>query len=78
MTDWSKIQLGTLPLSPKVGGIQTPAPAPVEFTPTVDYNGGNLFAGQYEGVNTNLGVGSHISFAQQAGVDRSGRTLGFA
>ena len=48
---------------------------PEEFVVTESTS--NPFGGQYTGVNEKLGVGSEISFAKQAGVDRSGRTLGF-
>jgi len=50
----------------------------VGFTPKVEETNGNPFGDNLTGVNTNLGVGSQISYAQQAGVDRSGITLAFA
>ncbi|MBE7711075.1 MAG: hypothetical protein E7Z92_02925 [Cyanobacteria bacterium SIG31] len=59
----------------KVGGIQTPPPA--EFTPTTEISNGNLFSGNYEGINQNLGIGSQISYPPQAGHNRNGRTLAF-
>ena len=43
----------------------------------VTETGQNMFSGKYYGVNEKLGVGSEISYQKQAGVDRSGRTLGF-
>ena len=41
MTDWSKVQLGTLPVSTRTGAVQTP-PA-VELTPTGYVEGGGNF-----------------------------------
>ena len=75
MTDLN-VKLGTLPIATRVDGKQ-----PVQRTewaqPRIDLSGNNLFAGQYEGVNQKLGVGSKIYYPAQAGVDRTGRTLDF-
>ena len=57
-----------------VGGI---TPATEVFTPGVESTPNtNLFSGKYSGINENLGVGSKIYYPQQAGVDRTGTTLG--
>lgn len=58
--------------------ITTAEPPQYVGEPTSVSGGSNLFAGNYEGVNKNLGVGSQISYPTQAGLDRSGFTLCFA
>ncbi len=69
-------------LRSKYSQLTTPAITPAEQPPYVgeptSVSGSNLFAGNYEGVNKNLGVGSQISYPTQAGLDRSGFTLCFA
>lgn len=72
--DWN-VKLGGLPITRVDGGKPTQE---TKWAPTVDYNNGNLFAGNLEGVNQNLGRGSIIAYGKQQGVDRTGRTLGFA
>ena len=60
------------------GAVSGVNPTTEVYTPTVEYTGANLFAGNYSGINENLGVGSQIHYPKQAGVDRTGSTLGFA
>ena len=55
-----------------------PAEQPQYVGEPTSVTGPNLFAGNYEGVNENLGVGSQISYPTQAGVNRNGFTLCFA
>jgi len=69
------VKLGGLPITRVDGGKPTQE---TKWAPTVDYNNGNLFAGNLVGVNKKLGRGSIIAFGIQQGVDRTGRTLDFA
>ena len=57
------------------GAIGPVKPSEEIYTPPVEYTGGNLFAGSYSGINENLGIGSKIYYAPQAGVDRTGTTI---
>lgn len=59
------------------GAVGAVNPSTEVFTPTVESTSNtNLFSGRYSGINENLGIGSKIYYAQQAGVDRTGTTIG--
>mgnify|MGYP007070205311 CR=1 FL=1 len=49
-----------------------------EFTPTIDYTGANLFAGNLVGVNTNVGVGQYYGGSYSGGYQQGGMTIAFA
>ena len=59
------------------GAVGAVNPSTEVFTPTVaSTSNTNLFSGRYSGINENLEIGSKIYYAQQAGVDRTGTTIG--
>lgn len=64
--------------TPRVdGGTKTP-PVDTSFAQPVNYANSNLFAGNLEGVNTNIGIGDYQDGPTQAGYKLAGKTLAFA
>ena len=58
------------------GGVTGVNPSTEVYTPAIETSGTNFFTGKYSGINENLGVGSKIYYGKQAGLDRTGTTLG--
>ena len=64
--------------APRVSGGSKTAPVNTNFAKHVNYANSKLFAGNLEGVNTNIGIGDYQDGPTQAGYKIAGTTLAFA
>ncbi len=64
--------------APRVDGGTKTAPVDTGFAQPVNYANSNLFAGNLEGVNTNIGIGDYQDGPTQAGYKLAGKTIAFA
>ena len=64
--------------APRVDGGSKTAPVDTSFAQPVNYANSNLFAGNLDGVNTNIGIGDYQDGPTQAGYKLAGKTLAFA
>ena len=64
--------------TPRVDRGSKTAPVDACLAQPVNYANSNLFAGNLEGVNTNIGVGDYQDGPTQAGYKLAGKTIAFA